>query len=81
MTVKDLPDYEARLHLANLIGLDQVPEIDPYAIDELDGLWDDIDPEGEVDCVELVKSVRYRDYYNFEEKTSSNKHSSRKRSS
>ena len=66
-TVKDLPDYKERKRLAKLIGLDDVPELDSSAFDELEGLWDDLFSEGEeIDSVELVKQIRYRDYKKFD---------------
>ena len=57
MDVKDLPDYEQRLFLAKLIGLDEVPEPNEKSFDNLAGLFSDVF-DGEVDAVELVKDVR-----------------------
>lgn len=62
INVKDLPDYDQRLHLAKMIGLDEVPDIDPDGWNKLDGLLDDLF-DGEVDAVELVKQVRRRRHY------------------
>lgn len=55
-------DSKMREELAKLIGLDAVPEIDPNAINKLDGMFDDL-VGGPVDCVQLLKEARIRDFY------------------
>ena len=55
-------DSKMREQLAKLIGLDEVPEIDPDAINKLDGLLDDF-VDGPVDCVWLLREARIRDFY------------------
>jgi len=52
-------DSEMREALAKLVGLDAVPEIDPDAIEKLDGLLDGL-IDGPIDCVQLIKEVRSR---------------------
>lgn len=52
-----------------MIGLDSVPEIDQNAIDRLDGLFDDL-VDGPIDCVQLLKEYRIRDFYkNYQSST------------
>jgi len=55
--MKMIDDSKMRKELAKMVGLDSVPEIDPSAIDRLDGLLDDLvdDP---VDSVQLLKEHR-----------------------
>ena len=61
--VKDLPDYEARKWLAqNILGLEEPPELDPEAIDRLDGMFDDIFGDEPMDSVQLIKEIRRRCY-------------------
>lgn len=48
-----------REKLAKLVGLDTVPEIDPNAIEKLDGLLDGL-VGGPIDSVQLIKEVRSR---------------------
>ena len=55
-------DLKTREELAKLVGLDTVPEIDPNAIEKLDGLFDDL-IDGPIDCVQLIKETRIRDYH------------------
>lgn len=57
-----IDDSKTREELARMIGLDAVPEIDPNAIDKLNGLLDDF-LDGPVDCVQLIKEGRIRDFY------------------
>lgn len=57
-----MDDSKIREELAKMIGLDAVPEIDPNAIDKLDGLFDDL-TDGPTDCVQLLKEFRVRDFY------------------
>jgi len=58
MSVKDLPDYEARKWLAqNILGLDEPPELDPKALEKLSGMLSGLF-EGEIDAVQLIKEVR-----------------------
>ena len=57
-----MDDSKIREELAKMIGLDAVPEIDPNAIDKLDGLFDDL-IDGPTDCVQLLKEFRVRDFY------------------
>ncbi|MCK4697285.1 MAG: hypothetical protein KAT53_03145 [Dehalococcoidia bacterium] len=52
-------DSEMREALAKLVGLDTVPEIDPNAIEKLDGLLDDLIGEP-IDCVQIIKEARSR---------------------
>jgi len=60
--VKDLPDYEQRKWLAqNILGLDDAPELDPDALEKLDGVLSDVF-EGEVDAVQLIKDARAKRY-------------------
>lgn len=55
-------DSKVREELAKMIGLDAVPEMDPNAIDKLNGLLDDF-VDGPVDSVQLIKEGRIRDFY------------------
>ena len=55
-------DSKMREKLAKLVGLDTVPEIDPKAMEKLDGLFDDL-IDGPIDCVQLIKEARIRDYH------------------
>ena len=55
-------DSKMREKLAKLVGLDSVPVIDPNAIDKLDGLFDDL-IDGPIDCVQIIKEARIRDFY------------------
>ena len=57
-----IDDSKMREQLTKLIGLDEVPEIDPNAIDKFDGLFDDL-VDGPTDCVQLLKEMRIRDFY------------------
>ena len=66
-----IDDLKMREKLAKLVGLDTVPEIDPNAIDKLDGLLDDL-IDGPIDCVQLIKEARIRDYYDSEQRQKSN---------
>ena len=59
---KGISDLKVRTDLAKLIGLDEIPDFDPAAIDKLDGLLDGL-VDGPVDCVELLRESRVRDYY------------------
>lgn len=52
-------DSEMREALAKLVGLDTVPEIDPDAIEKLDGLLGEL-VGGPIDSVQLIKEVRSR---------------------
>lgn len=53
-----MSDYEVRLRLAKMIGLDAVPEPDECAIDRLAGCLDKYLGDIEIDAVEIVKEVR-----------------------
>lgn len=57
-----IDDSKVREELARMIGLDAVPEIDPNAIDKLDGLLDDL-VDGPVDSVQFLKEARIGDFY------------------
>ena len=52
-------DSEMREALAKLVGLDTVPEIDPDAIEKLDGLLDGL-IDGPIDSVQIIKEARSR---------------------
>jgi hypothetical protein len=54
-----LPDIEARKKLAALVGLKELPKLDPMAIYRLDGILSrDLGKDKKFDSVELVRSVR-----------------------
>ena len=61
-TRRMIDDSKVREELAKMIGLDSVPEIDPNAIDRLDGLLDDF-IDGPIDSVQFIKECRIRDFY------------------
>lgn len=50
-------DYDQRLKLAKMIGLDEVPELDDNAIDNISGMFSDIFDDDD-DAVELIRDVR-----------------------
>jgi hypothetical protein len=57
--MQKLPDIEARKKMAQLIGLKELPKLDPYAIYRLDGILKSTLPKDKkIDSVELVRSVR-----------------------
>lgn len=56
--VEKLPDYKARLKLAQTIGLEKHPDLDPYAIYRMAGSVGKKIRAKEVDSVELIRSVR-----------------------
>jgi hypothetical protein len=57
--LQKLPDIEARKKLASLVGLEQLPKLDPMAIYRLDGLLsNELGKDKKFDPVGLVRSVR-----------------------
>ena len=55
------PDYSTRLKLSKLIGLKDVPEPDPNAIDRLSGVLTGKIEKSCLNSVELIKEVRGRE--------------------
>lgn len=57
--MQKLPDLEARKKMAAIMGLNELPKLDPYAIYRLDGiLGKQLPKDKKFDSVELVRSVR-----------------------
>jgi len=56
--IKIPKDYEARLELCKMIGLDDVPRNNPKAIDEIAGMLGKELRQKRVNAVEVVRSIR-----------------------
>ncbi|MGH9878273.1 MAG: hypothetical protein ACRD5H_11595, partial [Nitrososphaerales archaeon] len=56
--MQKLPDIAARKKMAKLVGLYELPKLDPHAIYRLRGIVAKRTPEEEFDSVELVRAVR-----------------------
>jgi hypothetical protein len=56
--MQKLPDIEARKKMAKLVGLPELPKLDPHAIYRLRGIVAKGTPDQVFDSVELVRAVR-----------------------
>jgi len=55
---KRLPDYDVRLKLSKLVGLDGLPKPDSNALEKLSGMIEDKIINETIDSVELIREIR-----------------------
>ena len=57
---QEIDDLDERRELARIIGLEKLPSKEVEAFDEIEGVFDELIGENEIDTVQLVKNLRRR---------------------